>query len=421
MTVVFYILVIAVLNLSIGFAVAVYLGRRQAEMGIPSRGYPLGSPIGLDRASSEIAAQQGDSPLPSAPAAQTAEAVATTADAPSPANTHRAVIESLQDHVGQYDQLLGEFDGRLRGLLEAVDREEVASCLGSLRRANEQFLESRDRIYGSFTQPSWEQEFRAVGLRMEAALKTQSQQIATTNAAIDAFDYGGNLGEGCQQVACETSKLLEANDALHDALNEALVEAAIRGDGLEQLDASRRTDSLTGLSNRAGLESALAQWRQENPGNTKPLTAALVDIDEFSHINQQYGHQVGNRVLHAIAQVLTAETRGAAMAARCAGQRFFLLFGGLDVRSTTGIVERFRQVVERTRLEYGSQEVRVTVSCAVTEVGAEETPVAVYARAEATLQEAKRYGRNRTFLHEGKYPTPVVPPNLACEERTMSL
>jgi hypothetical protein len=42
-------------------------------------------------------------------------------------------------------------------------------------------------------------------------------------------------------------------------------------------------------------------------------------------------------------------------------------------------------------------------------------------RTEATLREAKRYGRNRTFLHEGKYPTPVVPPNFALEEKRIEL
>jgi hypothetical protein len=42
-------------------------------------------------------------------------------------------------------------------------------------------------------------------------------------------------------------------------------------------------------------------------------------------------------------------------------------------------------------------------------------------RAETAIREAKRYGRNRTFIHDGKFPTPVVPPNFTLQERQIEL
>ena len=97
------------------------------------------------------------------------------------------------------------------------------------------------------------------------------------------------------------------------------------------------------------------------------------------------------------------------------------MFPDSDLRATTNAVERLRQIVELACFVYKNSEIRITVSCGVTEAVGEDTPDSVMARAEATLMEAKRYGRNRTFIHEGKYPTPVVPPKFPIEQRRMTL
>ena len=87
----------------------------------------------------------------------------------------------------------------------------------------------------------------------------------------------------------------------------------------------------------------------------------------------------------------------------------------------------FMDITERKRAEEGLRkahdklEIRVTICCAVVGAASEEAPEGLIERAEATLQEAKRYGCNRTFLHDGKYPTPVVPPNFSLEEKQVTL
>ncbi len=52
---------------------------------------------------------------------------------------------------------------------------------------------------------------------------------------------------------------------------------------------------------------------------------------------------------------------------------------------------------------------------------ADDTPDTLLERVRTTAKEAKRYGRNRTFLYEGQYPTPVVPPNLSLPEKQIPL
>jgi hypothetical protein len=57
----------------------------------------------------------------------------------------------------------------------------------------------------------------------------------------------------------------------------------------------------------------------------------------------------------------------------------------------------------------------------LTESLADDTANSLFARVELALHEAKRYGRNRTFIYEGQYPTPVVPPNFSLSEKRIDL
>jgi diguanylate cyclase (GGDEF)-like protein len=122
-----------------------------------------------------------------------------------------------------------------------------------------------------------------------------------------------------------------------------------------------------------------------------------------------------------MARLLEAETQPSDTVARYAGQRFALVLFDGNVRQAGDLVERIRQTVEAASFYHLEMEIRITLSGAVVEADAESTPQTLLARAEATLQEAKRYGRNRTFAHEGTYPTPVVPPGLSVEEKRITL
>ena len=75
-------------------------------------------------------------------------------------------------------------------------------------------------------------------------------------------------------------------------------------------------------------------------------------------------------------------------------------------------VEMMRQLLEETRFEHDGERIEVTVSAAIAPSQPDDDVDSLVERLSNTLTEAKRYGRNRTFVHEGKFPTPVVPPNL---------
>jgi diguanylate cyclase (GGDEF)-like protein len=440
--VVLYILAVAILNLTIGFAVAVYLARRYEEMMAPLDDLPLlVTPPIQSGSASEAPAENSESPPTQVAEEESAGASSVSSEndsiaKPTPEKNQGEVatpserettpretsVDDFRDQAEKYHEMLAGFDDRLRNLTQTADREDVSSCLTSLRQANEDYLGARDRVCGIFEQLHRErQELQQVCSTVEAVVEQQTRQLVLTNEAIDGFDFEADLKEGCRHIAGETGKLLEINDHLRDTLNEVLVAVARDEKWLETIEDSKRTDPLTGLANRTGLEAALAQWWEADPQRLRQLTAAMIDLDHFTEINQRHGHKVGNQVLCALSKLLTAESQEFTVTSRYAGQRFLLLFGDVDVRFTTNLIERVRQLVELAHLRHGEEDIRLTISCAVTEARPDDSSTTLYGRIEQTLQEAKRYGRNRTFLHEGKYPTPVVPPNFTLEERDIAI
>ena len=138
------------------------------------------------------------------------------------------------------------------------------------------------------------------------------------------------------------------------------------------------------------------------------LCIALIDLDGLAEINQQFGYRTGSQILKAAATLLEDLHTENVRVARFSGQRFLLMFSDVDSSAATEMVERFRQTVDKAHFEHEDFDIRVTVSCAVTRAREEDSPSSVLLRAESVLGEAKAYGRNRTFRHDGKFPGPVV-------------
>ena len=109
----------------------------------------------------------------------------------------------------------------------------------------------------------------------------------------------------------------------------------------ERLEQQARTDSLTGLLNRAGLEEALRLRVEGAPA--KPCAIVLLDIDDFKDINDFYGHDVGDDVLRTLAAFLRGHFRGTDIVGRLGGDEFMALMEGVDSR------EKLSQALSRLK------------------------------------------------------------------------
>jgi diguanylate cyclase len=167
---------------------------------------------------------------------------------------------------------------------------------------------------------------------------------------------------------------------------------------LEEQRQKALIDPLTGLPNRAAwserLEHEISQWQQQ--GNT--LSLAMLDLDHFKRINDNYGHLAGDKVLKIIANVLRKRLRGTDFIARFGGEEFVLLMPATAALVGAKLLENLRASIEACPFHFKGEPVTITVSIGLTAFKAGEHSDLVLKRADLALYRAKNAGRNRVEL-----------------------
>jgi diguanylate cyclase len=154
-------------------------------------------------------------------------------------------------------------------------------------------------------------------------------------------------------------------------------------------------DSLTGVHSRYAYEERLNEEHQRWLRHSQPLTYTIWDIDHFKRINDQYGHEAGDRLLRAVAEIMNRHKRAEDFLARIGGEEFVLLLPMTTLEGGLIVANKLRVEIEQTAFRHKRQPERITISCGLTDFRPGDTPVAVYARADEALYKAKEQGRNR--------------------------
>jgi diguanylate cyclase (GGDEF)-like protein len=172
-----------------------------------------------------------------------------------------------------------------------------------------------------------------------------------------------------------------------------------------KLAAEARIDKLTGVLNRRGFEERAAVELDRARREGYSLAAATFDIDYFKRVNDEWGHEAGDRVLEHLGAVLRAETRGVDVVARLGGEEFAALLSRSDEDEGRAYAERVRDAFAAVGdLGVGP----VTVSAGVTAAVAPPSIEGGLAVADSALYAAKRAGRDRTVVL-GQAPASTSP------------
>src|SRR3954453_7579649 len=177
----------------------------------------------------------------------------------------------------------------------------------------------------------------------------------------------------------------------------AVVGAVVRGlaarnEGLvAHLKAEARVDALTGLLNRRGFEERLAVEMSRATRDGSRLAVVTFDLDHFKAVNDEQGHEAGDRALVALARVIGRHVRGGDVAARWGGEEFVVVLPGAGPDAARAFAERIRAALAGTALG-------VTVSAGVGTGEAPFDPRALIASADAAMYAAKHAGRDRTVV-----------------------
>jgi diguanylate cyclase (GGDEF)-like protein len=157
------------------------------------------------------------------------------------------------------------------------------------------------------------------------------------------------------------------------------------------------SDALTGVHSRRWLDETLPRLCDRHRFDGKPVTVAVVDIDHFKRVNDQYGHQTGDIVLVEVARTMRNRLRPTDFIARFGGEEFVLIFPQTSLAGAAIAAERLREAV---RVAVVKTREGVQIPCATVSIGlAELQPAQDVARllhtADAALYRAKHKGRNR--------------------------
>lgn len=154
-------------------------------------------------------------------------------------------------------------------------------------------------------------------------------------------------------------------------------------------------DPLTGVNNRTAFDTSLKREVDLARRHGTALGMVVLDIDHFKQINDRYGHMVGDCVLRDVAAHASECVRSTDMLFRYGGEEFVILLSSTSMQGAKRLAERIRSAIEKLECRYGNTAVQVTASLGVACLHPEDTPQALFERADQALLKAKHEGRNR--------------------------
>ncbi len=165
-----------------------------------------------------------------------------------------------------------------------------------------------------------------------------------------------------------------------------------------------QTDTLTHLLNRRAFMSIINQALKLFQSNRDPFSLVMLDLDHFKQLNDQYGHQAGDKVLSIFGELIHRNTRSEDSAFRYGGEEFAIITQMASVENVKSFVERILNETRETIIHYEKQQIRFTFSAGIAGMEKYVTRRELIQRADAALYAAKRQGRNRILIFDQAMP-----------------
>ncbi|MEI7456506.1 MAG: GGDEF domain-containing protein [Nitrosomonadales bacterium] len=273
----------------------------------------------------------------------------------------------------------------------------------------------------------------------EAILVAQQSGLATsainTEPSIivsERSEFRAVLDAGCESITALDDRMIRVIIPIHSKQNiSALLVMtldvkfdshlvllrsilAIYSNYLNLLDESE-TDTLTGLLNRRTFDNNLEKMltecttvdttkieinshSREQPSTELPHWLAVMDIDHFKRINDEFGHLYGDEVLLLLSRCMQRNFRQTDKLFRFGGEEFVVVLDRTSQPNSLKVLERFRNAIEN----YNFPQVgRVTISIGYVCLNGIDDPSTLVGRADQALYYAKEHGRNQVCFYEG--------------------
>jgi len=250
--------------------------------------------------------------------------------------------------------------------------------------------------------------------------------LASNRAAVEAYGSASGMcfqvshgydgpcdqyGEPCPKLAAENSgephSVLHVHQLAQGVERYKITALPVLGGGVLEfhipLHDVTTVDGLTGLTNRTEGEQRIRRAAALMGRMRLGYALVMLDLDHFKRINDNFGHQVGDRVLSAFAAILRNTVREADIAVRWGGEEFLVVLLGEDVAAAEKFTHRLLEMTRELKVPIEGNVVRVTVSAGIRYVRPDEVQSMGFDQAikdaDDALYHTKQTGRDRLHVH----------------------
>ena len=174
---------------------------------------------------------------------------------------------------------------------------------------------------------------------------------------------------------------------------------------VEQVKTLSITDPLTSLYNRRKMIDEIKNAQQQFEVNEETFTLAIIDLDHFKNINDQYGHTFGDIALQTFANLLKRQVSSPNIVSRWGGEEFLILFPNHNGPETKQQLEALQEACNNDQLlKYRTDSVQLSFSAGICEVANDQVLEEIIKCADQSLYEAKSLGRKQIILYKEELP-----------------
>ncbi|HOM16823.1 MAG TPA: diguanylate cyclase [Thermoguttaceae bacterium] len=360
-------------------------------------GSEISDPTAVRQPSRHTQGQKGDEP--------TAAAQADSASSASglEASLERA-LSQWQAEAARYFDHLSRTRAKVQRISNRPKTEEIYASLGEIHRAGQEYLTTARPARDAFSQLAnlrtamtpMKDHIHSLAAKEETLIDLTPDLLPQTAAGKDNHLL-------CQQLLQHTDRLLEANRKVQSAL-----EATKQGTPKETAaEGSRSQKSGNGSLFDESMRKKVFSWWEESRPHTHRLSVIILEVDDFERIEEDHGPSMSEGLLRAIEKLLDIARQEENFVIPLTGPRFACFCLNRSMDRAVDFAEYIRQSLIATRFYRRKTELRISISCGVTEATRDDTPETALERAEVAVLQARRYGKGRTFSHDGYFPMPV--------------
>lgn len=293
----------------------------------------------------------------------------------------RVIIHGITDEKVELESLIVDVTRQLNEISVALTDEHSANLIGRqetkrLQNVMDQSVENIQQSVDSFTD-------------IELLKNSINDNLVNIRHGIEDFvskdDVRFHQSEQRNQNLQKQIKLMEQeSDQLKQKLNENRQKLLF--------------DTLTGARTRLSYDELLNQELSRWARYQETFSFAILDIDHFKKINDQFGHNAGDKALQIVSRMMASQIRKTDFLFRIGGEEFVLLLPKTSLEHAQPLVEKIRVAVGNAGFHFKKQKVQISLSAGLTAILDKDNAESIYERADTALYQAKNGGRNQLVV-----------------------